>query len=273
MSRKIIKLPSPPAIVVINIIFIMAIIVVCASITSIISVSESVIIGMLSEIVVLSINIVFMVYKMNSKIIVAVRDSSTLVDAGYYVVNSKDPGCSEKYKEIKAELIDLAKGHYIINGQRRVYKNDIESIKELRKNDTLYSVCPIGQQVDLIKDDILDSSFIESIKHLYDAVGRGAIIERIYVFESQSTFDTVPICKEHLNEVKGKGINVKIVYVDKIKKEDLKQAPRDFIIFNQNKVSAGIGTIGSREPLNRSVLLRRPRHGEILRRRKDSFGI
>ena len=29
----------------------------------------------------------------------------------------------------------------------------------------------------------------------------------------------------------------------------------------------------AKEPLNRSVLLRRPRHGEILRRRKDSFGV
>ena len=44
-----------------------------------------------------------------------------------------------------------------------------------------------------------------------------------------------------------------------------------FVILNDVMVRDGL--IAAKEPLNRSVLLRRPRHGEILRRRKDSFGV
>ena len=249
MDRKVINLLSPPTILVANIIIAIAIGVVCAAKSD--DAPYSYIIGILSEIAVLSINIVVMVYKMNSKIIEAVRDSSILVDAGHYAANSKDPGCSEKYNEIRTELTELVKGNYTIKGRLNVYKDDIESIKKLRKNETLYSVSPVGQQEDLIQEDFDDNVFKESMKQLYRAVKKEVIVECIYIFESRSIFENTSICKEHLDKVKKNGVNVKVVYIDEIKKdENIKQAPRDFIIFNQKRVSVGMGTIGSRSSVH-----------------------
>jgi hypothetical protein len=194
------------------------------------------IIAILSEILVLIISVYCKLYEDTNKLMASLSDKDILLNAKRYIYGIKDKNFYLKFKHLENELIELANGKYSLNDLASVYADDITSIKSLERNDKLYSMCPVGERIEA---QFSNKSFLASITEHINSSRRGVISQRIYIFKKESLFNT-DICKNHLNLLVNNNIKVSVIFLDNESFKDALKLPRDFIIFNNNKVSIGI---------------------------------
>jgi hypothetical protein len=123
-----------------------------------------------------------------------------------------------------------------------VYRDDIESIRVLKKGDTLYSMCPVGGSKEIVSEQFSNKSFLAAMNEHYRAIKSGIEVQRIYIFEQKKFFSEINDVTVHLKEAKNEGVNVRVIFLDDPRFKDARKLPRDYIIFGGNKVS--IGRIG-----------------------------
>jgi hypothetical protein len=208
------------------------------------------IIGLLSELVVVIFSIGSLGYESIEKIINSIKtlsgsltESALLAKANDMVERAGDPAFRSRYSEIKQALIGISNGHYSIPDLAGVYADDVETINSMRSGDVLKSMCPVGGVVRQAEHQFLNRSFGASMQAHYSAVSRGAVVQRIYIFESRNVIEKSKICRSHLNEACSKGIAVRIIILDEKPFEFAGHMPHDFVIFSERKVS--VGRVGS----------------------------
>jgi len=136
-------------------------------------------------------------------------------------------------------LVDIANGYYSIQDLAAVYADDILSIDDLRGEDVLRSMCPVGGSPNVAVQQFLNKSFQASMEAHYRAASRGVKVHRIYIFETRELLRNSDACRAHITEANGKGIKVRIIVLDEKPFEDALRMPHDFIIFAEKKVSVG----------------------------------
>jgi CRISPR/Cas system-associated protein Cas5 (RAMP superfamily) len=194
------------------------------------------IITLLAEILVLLITIYLKTYEDKFELIDYMIDKDIFLRAKRYSYNIKDKNFYLKFNNLKEELRQLSNGNYSLHDLASVYNDDIISIKSLGENEKLYSMCPVGKN---INSQFSNKSFLASIKEHINASKRGVISQRIYIFEKESAYHT-DVCKKHLNILIKNNIKVNIIFLDNHDFKDALKLPRDFILFDNIKVSVGI---------------------------------
>lgn len=198
-----------------------------------------VVLALLSEIIVILMSLGIFVYEINSKVLVLINESDIFSKAGMYALKTGDPIFSERFNSIKLELKELSDGHYILDDLPSVYRDDIESIKALKKGDSLLSMCPVGGSKKTILEQFSNKSFVAAMKEHFIAKDKKIDVQRIYIFEQKQTLKDIPEIAEHLKEAKLKKVEVRLIFLDDPRFKDARKLPRDYIVFGGNKVSVG----------------------------------
>jgi hypothetical protein len=199
------------------------------------------VIGLLSEILVVALSLGMLLYELNTRVLLAIRDRDILVAAADFAATSGDPCFRNRLQDIRHQLAELSIGRYALSDLHAVYSDDIESIKILTAGQKLCSMCPVGGGPADVALQFSNKSFTASMDEHYNAAEhRQVIVERIYVFERQRLLVDVAECRSHLDEAAGRKVNVRLIFLDDPRFGHALTLPRDFIIFGENKVSVGL---------------------------------
>gem|GEM_PF-4709772 len=198
------------------------------------------VLGLLSELLVVLLSLGVLVYEINSSVLRAIQDRDILVAAEDSAARSGDPGFANRLNNVRNQLTELAKGHYELDDLYAVYRDDIESIKNLTKGQQLCSMCPVGGSPDDVALQFSNKSFHASMaEHCNAADNKGVTVTRIYIFERQSILTSTQECTAHLKSISNTHVDVRLIFLDDPRFQHARSLPRDFIIFGNNKVSVG----------------------------------
>lgn len=206
---------------------------------------ESVMLALTSELIVLIMSVASMILELRGQIFGWLNDMVLLIRSANYISSTEDEIFSEKYRDVITQLEELSVGRYRISSINNVYDDDIRSIRQLHRGESLYSMCPVPGGVKNAKSQLNNPNLQASMQAHYDAKEKGVTVHRIYVFEKSNTYSDSSI-QEHLKEVKRKGVAVYIILLDDPLQIDAQELPSDFILFGNRKVSVGRIGQGSR---------------------------
>ncbi|MDJ0680998.1 MAG: hypothetical protein QNJ18_14150 [Xenococcaceae cyanobacterium MO_167.B52] len=139
------------------------------------------------------------------------------------------------YEHLKRQISELASGRYRIESLNKVYKNDIDSINNLKENEELLSTCPVAPSSEKAIRQINNPGFRASIEAHRLAVQRGVKVTRIYLFQNEDALRTNEI-KQHLDCLEDLGIKVLVV----LRNRNNVGSEIDFLVFGKRKVSIGL---------------------------------
>lgn len=142
----------------------------------------------------------------------------------------------DKYRQLKDEIRQLASGRYYLYSLSDVYKDDIESMKILRRGEHLLSMCPISTvSKEEVLNQISDPYYIESVRQHIACAKRGVQVTKVYQIKDKSFY--LSELKAHLLELVRCRVDVRIIFRDELKSrlENI-----DIVIFGSKKASAGI---------------------------------
>lgn len=207
---------------------------------------KAIVLALLIELMLLLISLGVLVVELRSQFATWLGSMVTLINASNYVSTTRDEIFAERYHNIAIDLKELSEGRYSLANISEVYDDDIRSIRQMQKGESLFSMCPIQGDAEEASKQLQNKNFSASMDAHYRAANRQVNIHRIYIFEKNSTFES-SVVQDHLHtaslantgtENKDR-IKVSIILLDDERFSDAKELPHDFIIFGSKKVSVG----------------------------------